>query len=125
MLRSLMLSLVALVLLSGGLAHAQAPVCTPTKTAINTQGAMGDVAIGATATQVLDANQAVCQRLLRNNGTAAMRCLPTPQGAPTATNGLLLNAGEQILLGTEGRQAWQCIRTTSTSTTATTIEGIP
>ena len=106
-------------------AHAQAPACLPVRTAINSQGQLGDIPVAGTAVQVLDANQAVCQRLLRNNGTAPMRCLPGPQGAPTATNGLLLNPDQQLLMGTEGRESWRCIRTTATSTTATTIEGIP
>jgi hypothetical protein len=120
-----LVGIVSLVLALSASAWAQTPACVPTKTVINTQGGLADLAIAATAVQVLDANQAVCQRLLQNNGTAPMRCLPVPQGAPTATNGLLIKPGEQILMGTEGRQAWQCIRTTATSTTAATIEGIP
>jgi hypothetical protein len=106
-------------------AQAQQPPCVPNRTVVNSQGALADISVGATAIQVLDNNGSVCQRLLRNNGTAAMRCLAVPQGAPTATLGLLLNAGDQLLMGTEGRESWRCIRTTSTSTTATTIEGIP
>jgi hypothetical protein len=107
------------------LALAQTAPCIPTRTVINSQGGLADITVAATATQVLDNNASVCQRLLRNNGTAAMRCLAVPQGAPTATLGLLLNAGDQLLMGTEGRESWRCIRTTGSSTTATTIEGIP
>jgi hypothetical protein len=106
--------------------HAQEiKTCAPIKSLINRTGAGTDIAIGATAANTLDVDSSACQRLLRNNGTAPMRCIPKPQGTPTATIGLLLNAGDQILMGTEGREAWWCIRTTGTSTTATTIEGLP
>lgn len=119
-----------LILLTGllawaSLASAQMPACVPNRTVVNQQGALADITVGATAVQVLDNNSSVCQRLLRNNGAQPIRCLPVPQGAPTATLGLLLNAGDQLLMGTEGRESWRCIRTTGTSSTATTIEGIP
>ena len=127
--RRMVIVLLALCVLTMPLcavSHAQEiKTCVPTHTIINEQGQGADIAVGASAVGALAQNNAACQRLLRNNGAAPMRCMSIPQGTPTATAGLLLNSGDQILMGTEGREAWRCIRTTSTSTTATTIEGIP
>jgi hypothetical protein len=121
--------LVASALLAGGLtAPIQAQevkTCVPTRTLINQIGNGADMAVAGTATQILNESAVSCQRMLRNNGTAPMRCMPVAQGVPTTTVGLLLNSGDQLLMGTEGRQSWQCIRTTASSTTATTIEGLP
>jgi len=100
-------------------------VCTPTKTLISTVGAGSDIPVSATPVDVMTVNAAACTRLLWNKGLAPIRCLSKPQGTPTATVGLLLNAGEQVLLGTEGREAWWCIRSTAADTIVVTIEGIP
>src|SRR6266851_5554650 len=97
------------ILAWGSLAQAQPVPCVANRTVVNSQGALADITVGATAVLVLDNNSAVCQRLLRNNGTQPMRCMSVPQGTPTATLGLLLNAGDQILMGTEGRESWRCI----------------
>jgi hypothetical protein len=124
-----LMGLVLLAVLLGLLAPPsqaqETKTCTPIKSLINRTGAGTDIAVGATAVNTLDVDSGACQRLLRNNGTAPMRCISKNQGVPSATVGLLLNAGDQILMGTEGREAWWCIRTTATSTTATTIEGVP
>ena len=100
-------------------------VCTPTRTLVSTVGAGSDILVSVNPVDVLTVNAAACSRLLWNKGLAPIRCLPKPQGTPTSTVGLLLNAGEQILLGTEGREAWWCLRTTGADTIVVTIEGIP
>jgi hypothetical protein len=111
--------------------HSQAwaqspPSCVPQRQQVNVLGANGgDIPIGATAQAVLATSTVRCQAMLKNNGTAPMRCKPTAQGAPSATSGLLFNAGDQLIMTTAGREAWNCIRTTGVSTTATTIEEIP
>jgi len=99
--------------------------CVPGRTLINQAGNLADITVGATPVTVLTVNPSACSRLIRNNGTASMRCLPVPQGVPSATNGLLLDSGAQYLAGTESREQWQCVRTGSNSTTATTIEALP
>jgi hypothetical protein len=108
-------------------AWAQAPSpCVPQRQQVNVAGTNGaDIPIGATAQTVLATSTVRCQAMLKNNGTAPMRCKPTAQGAPTATSGLLFQAGDQLIMTTAGREAWNCIRTTGISTTATTIEELP
>jgi hypothetical protein len=102
------------------------PACVPVRQQVNVLGVNGgDIPIGATAQGVLATSTVRCQAMLKNNGTAPMRCRPAAQGAPTATNGLLFNAGDQLIMTTAGREAWNCIRTTGVSTTATTIEEVP
>jgi hypothetical protein len=102
------------------------PTCVPQRQQVNVLGTNGgDIPIGATAQAVLATSTVRCQAMLKNNGTAPMRCKPTAQGAPTATSGLLFNAGDQLIMTTAGREAWNCIRTTGVSTTATTIEELP
>jgi hypothetical protein len=102
------------------------PACVPARQQVNVLGVNGaDIPIGATAQGVLATSTVRCQAMLKNNGTAPMRCRPAAQGAPTATNGLLFNAGDQLIMTTAGREAWNCIRTTGVSTTATTIEEVP
>ena len=96
-------------------------------TTVNGLGVAGaDVTIDATAGGIatLDANPARCGALIRNTGAADMRCAPTGL-TPTATAGLLIPPGMTLLLGNEGQQAWRCIRTTATSTAASTAEERP
>src|SRR5215831_966530 len=89
-----------------GLGQAQEiKTCVPTRTLINQAGNGADIAVAGTATQTLNESGVSCQRLLRNNGSAPMRCMPVAQGVPTQTSGLLLNSDDQILMGTEGRQS--------------------
>ena len=102
------------------------PACVPARQQVNVLGVGGaDIQIGATAQGVLATSTVRCQGMLKNNGPAPMRCKPTAQGAPTATSGLLFNPGDQLIMTTAGREAWNCIRTTGVSTTATTIEELP
>lgn len=102
------------------------PACVPARQQVNVLGVGGaDIQVGATAQGVLATSTVRCQAMLKNNGPAPMRCKPTAQGAPTATSGLLFNPGDQLIMTTAGREAWNCIRTTGTSTTATTIEEVP
>ncbi len=114
------------LLAGAGLAGAQEiQTCVPIKTQINTVNAGVDIPVDATAVDVLTLSTTACQRLIWNTGTAPMRCMSKIQGRPSSTEGLLIQSGQQILLGTEGREAWWCIRTGLTGTVATTIEGIP
>jgi hypothetical protein len=99
--------------------------CTPVKTQINTVNAGIDIVVGASFTDVLPVNVFACNRTIWNKGGAPIRCMSKPQGQPSATRGLLLGAGEQILLGTEGREAWWCIRSTGIDSLVVTIEGLP
>src|SRR5262245_51968797 len=71
--------------------------CVPNKTLISTVGAGTDIPVSATPVDVLTVSSASCTRLLWNKGLAPIRCLSKNQGTPTATVGLPLGAGEQIL----------------------------
>lgn len=117
--------LLGLLLAFCALAEAQTTPCKPTRQVFNRSGNKQDMTVGATAVQVLPEDSARCEAHVRNNGAAAARCLPQSQGAPTATNGYLLAAGDQIKMTTAGREALLCIRTTGTDTTFTTIEELP
>jgi hypothetical protein len=120
--------LLLLTLLSSAMpAVAQSPSsCVPQRQQVNVLGTNGgDIPVGVTAQGVLATSTVRCQVMLKNNGPAPMRCRPAAQGAPTATSGLLFNAGDQLIMTTAGREAWNCIRTTGASTTATTIEELP
>lgn len=99
--------------------------CTPEKTLINTNSGGTDIPVGAALTDVLPVNAFACTRTLWNRGGAPIRCMSKPQGQPSATKGILLNSGEQILLGTQGREAWWCIRSTGVDSFVVTIEGLP
>lgn len=102
-------------------AHA-APLCDVSK--VNLQGASNaDVTVDATAggVAVLAADTTRCAALIKNSGAAAMRCGPTTITV-SATVGFPVGAGETLVLGDEGKQAWKCIRTTGSSTTASVIE---
>ena len=99
--------------------------CVPVKTLINTVAAGTDIPVGASLTDVLPVNAFACNRTLWNKGGAPIRCMSKGQGQPSATKGLLLGAGEQILFGTEGREAWWCIRATGVDSLVVTIEGLP
>lgn len=70
---------------------------------------------------VLDAKTLRCGATIYNSGTANMRCAPTTVTV-TSTVGHLIPNGVALVLGAEGQQAWKCIRTTGTSTTAEIAE---
>jgi hypothetical protein len=110
---------------SGSPEAQEVSVCVPSKTQINTVNAGIDIVVGASLVDVLPVNVFACNRTLWNKGGAPIRCMSKPQGQPSATRGLLLGAGEQILLGTEGREAWWCIRSTGIDSLVVTIEGLP
>lgn len=116
---------VGLLLWQGTVSAQDRPACFAQRQLVNSTNAGADVVVGAVAVQAVPQSTSRCQVMLRNNGTAPMRCLPSAQGTPTATSGLLMNAGDQLIMTTAGREAWACIRTTGSSTTATTIEEVP
>lgn len=101
------------------------PACFPQRQRVNVQANMADITVSTTAVQVFAPNVARCQILLKNNGSNPMRCAPVDQGKPTSSLGLLMNAGDQLIMTTAGREAWACIRSSSSDTTATTIEELP
>jgi hypothetical protein len=72
---------------------------------------------------VLTGNSKRCGARIKNAGTAAMSCGPATV-AVSATVGWPLAAGETLQLGQEGREQWQCIKTTATSTTAAILEAV-
>lgn len=112
-------------------AHAQVsrvytpPNVSPCKTVTtNAQGAAGaDITVDSTAggVSVMAASTTRCGALIKNAGTAAMRCAATTLTV-SSTVGELIDAGETLVLGLEGQQAWKCIRTTGTSTSASVSE---
>lgn len=98
-------------------------------TRINDRGSSGaDVAVDNTSggVTVMAALDARCGAIIVNTGTgtAAMRCAQSTLTV-TSTVGFLLNPGDALVLGNESQQAWKCIRTTGSSTTANVIEAIP
>lgn len=99
--------------------------CTPNATRINVVNNGADITVGTTAADVLQVSADACQRYIYNRGSAAMRCLPKPQGTPTPDIGIDIEPGQQILMGTAGREAWWCIAATSTPTIVLTIEEKP
>ena len=60
----------------------QIQACVPSKTLVNVAGNLTDIIVPSTPVLVLSINQAACQRLISNVGTASMRCLPSNQGPP-------------------------------------------
>jgi hypothetical protein len=101
------------------------PACFAQRQKVNVAGNMADMTVGATAVTVVVQDNSRCQVWLKNNGSNPMRCAPVAQGPPTASNGLLMNAGDQYIMTTAGREAWACIRSSGSNTTATTVEELP
>lgn len=98
--------------------------CQASKVVISERNSGTDFTISSTAVQVSNAG-AKCQLIIRNVGAAAVRCLPSSQGAPTATKGWQINASEQAPFDQEGKEAWYCIRATGSDSTVSTLEAIP
>ena len=98
--------------------------CVPKHTVVNIAGNGTEKTVSSTAVQVLPPNDQRCTALLRNSGVNTMRCLPAPQGTPTAARGLIFDTDKQLLMTTESREAWYCIAT-GANTSAETIEGLP
>jgi len=97
------------------------------KVVVNGSGVAGaDITIDSTAggIVVLAANATQCAFDIRNSGTAPMRCCPSTLTC-SSTAGFLLNQGEDLKAGLEGQEAWKCIRTTGTSTTANVAQATP
>lgn len=114
--------LAALALVLTALPATAQPLCD--ETVINLKGsADADVTVDATTggVTVMEASATRCCALIDNTGEADMRCAPTTMTV-TATKGKLVKAGLALTLGVEGRQAWKCIRTGDTSTTANVAE---
>lgn len=101
---------------------------SPCKTVgVNVQGtANADVSVDNTAggVAVLAASTTRCGAVIKNSGTGDMRCAPTTITV-SSTVGFLIIAGDKQTLGLEAQQAWKCIRTGSTTTTASVLEAIP
>lgn len=99
--------------------------CTTTQ--VNAQGTAGaDITVDNTAggVTVMAASATRCGALLKNTSVANARCAPTGL-TPTASVGFLVKAGENLILGPEGRQAWKCIRTDATSAVFNVAEAMP
>jgi hypothetical protein len=103
---------------------AQTGPCAQKRTQVNTLGQGTEITVASVAVQVLQPSDLRCTALVRNSGVNPMRCLPSAQGAPTTSRGLLFDADKQLLMTTESREAWYCIATGS-GTTVETIEGLP
>ncbi len=117
--------LLAGILLAASAAPARAG-CGTTK--VNLQGSgNASITIDATAGGVLvmaAATSKRCGATIQNSGAAAMRCAPTSVTV-SATVGYLIASGASYNAGPEGQQAWKCIRTTGSSTTADVAEATP
>jgi hypothetical protein len=102
------------------------PTSAPCKTVeVNNSGTAGaDVAVAGTAVQVLAAATDRCGAVIENSGAGPMRCAPSGL-TPTSTVGFLIGVNQSFILGEEGQQAWSCIRTTATSTSASVAEAAP
>jgi hypothetical protein len=90
-----------------------------------TMPAVGDVAVtGAIGgVTVLGANNRRCSALIKNNGTADMRCAPVTLTV-SAVVGFPIKPGETLALSLEGRESWRCIRTTAITTAASIAEAV-
>jgi hypothetical protein len=119
----LLLVLAICVLVQSRRAHAS---CTHSK--VNLQGSSnGSITIDATAGGILVMAAATAKRCgatIQNSGSAAMRCGPASMTV-SATAGYLISAGASLNVGPEGQEAWNCIRTTASSTTADVDEAVP
>jgi hypothetical protein len=106
---------------------AAAPMCYSTK--VNLQGSSGaDVTVDATAGGVLvmSANSSRCAALIKNAGANQIRCGPTTQTVTASAYGVVLDAGQVLSLTTESAsQAWNCIRTGGSSSSANIVEALP
>lgn len=114
--------LAALALVLTALPAAAQPLCD--ETVINQKGSSNaDVTVDSTAggVRVMDASTTRCCALIHNSGEGDMRCAPTSL-VVTTTKGALVPSGQSLVLGIEGREAWNCIRTADTSTTANVVE---
>lgn len=84
------------------------------------------ITVSSTAVIVADANTARCSLLIDNVSSANnMRCMSASDGVPTTTAGKLIEAGEALALGDEGKEIWRCIRTGGSDATAEVTEGMP
>lgn len=124
----LFLSLALALLAGAGVRPVAAgpPECRSTQT--NVQGSSGaDITVDATSTGVLvmAASTSRCQALIRNSGSAQMRCGPVSKTLTASAYGMVLDAGQSLVLGQESAEAWKCIRTGSSSTTANVTEALP
>lgn len=112
-----------LVVLVAGNALAD-PLCDTVD--INAQGTSdADITVDSTSggVTVMAASVTRCGALIINSGAAAMRCGPTSMTI-SSTKGAYIAEGGVLVLGVEGRQAWRCIRTSGTSTSANVVEAI-
>lgn len=117
-----MLWLVLLALLGWtGLAQAQTDSCLWSSTLTIAPDIAVDATVGGVP--VLAANGKRCGAQVQNTGTGDMRCGPVST-AVTATTGYLVKAGATWQVGAEGREAINCIRTTTTSTTVSVLQAI-
>lgn len=113
--------LAVLLVLVASVAQAQ-PLCD--ETLVNNKGsANADITVDATAggVRVMDASTTRCCAIVQNSGEADMRCAPTSITV-SATKGVLVPSGQSLVLGIEGREAWNCIRTGDSSTAANVAE---
>ena len=114
------------ILVLAGVAQAQQPYqCVPQDLIVNRLNNGAPIVVtAASPVMVATESNARCQLTILNVGGGAMNCLSQAQGNPTATAGLPLASGNQIILPSSGRKQWQCIAV-STDTTAVILEEIP
>jgi hypothetical protein len=130
---SLLLVLITIVSSPARAAEPSGVMVTQTRrcqtTGVNLQGTGGAgnaITIDNTSggVSIMLANSQRCGGTIQNTGAAAMNCAPTTETV-SATIGFTIAAGASYNFGPEGAQAWKCIRTTSSSTTANVAEALP
>lgn len=97
------------------------------KVRTNVQGVAGaDIPIGASAVTVLAQNTTRCEAIINNISANDMRCADVTNNAPpTATTGVVIQAGKTLQLSLEGQAQWQCIRAGSSDALASVAESLP
>ena len=121
--RRLLLWSCGMVLLAGvSLATAQ----TCRKVYMNAVNAKQCRTVGSAAVDILVANTSRCSAAILNYSANDMMCADfNVDGAPTATTGFPIPAGQTLALGLEAQGRWQCIRAGAADAVACIAEGRP
>ena len=112
------------LVLTAGLTVAAAQTCY--KVYMNAINAKQCRAVGSAAVDVLPANTSRCSAAILNYSANDMNCADfNVDGAPTATTGFPIPAGQTLALGLESQGRWQCIRSGGADAVACVAEGRP
>ena len=97
------------------------------KVRANLQGVAGaDIVVGTAAVTVLAQNTSRCEAIISNISANDMRCADvTNNPPPTATTGVMVQAGKTLTLTLEGQAQWSCIRAGTADALASVAESLP